>query len=205
MEEDVPDEAGRGTIKRARTAKSECEVDPKEQVAALQEVIKTLRASFQKAEDKMAKKDEENERLRAEISQQSEKIKKMSSRCAVYGCAVDNMCKSFVPGTAFYSFPKDKEMQAVWKHLCKRKDSFNVKFARVCSKHFIESDYERNLKHELLGYTPAKHRPLKKDAAPSINLPTATNKQKQKANSADRTNRQHKRQQKRLVDDLLNR
>lgn len=116
-------------------------------------------------------------------------------RCAVYGCAVDNMCKGFVPGTMFFSFPKDKEMQAVWKQRCKRKDTFNIKFARVCSKHFIESDYERNLKHELLGYTPAKHRPLKKDAVPSIHLPTT--KQQSQSNS-DRRNRQNKRQQKDL-------
>lgn len=83
-------------------------------------------------------------------------------RCVVYGCAVDNMCKGFVPGTRFLSFPKDKELQGVWKQLCKRKDKFNIKFACVCDKHFTESDYERNLKHELLGYTPTKYRSLKK-------------------------------------------
>uniref|UniRef100_A0A6P7GK48 Interactor of constitutive active ROPs 4-like n=1 Tax=Diabrotica virgifera virgifera TaxID=50390 RepID=A0A6P7GK48_DIAVI len=73
MEEEVPDEAGRGTIKRARTAKSESEEDPNDEVATLKEVITTMSARFQIAEDQMAKKDEENERLRAEI-------KKMSNR-----------------------------------------------------------------------------------------------------------------------------
>ncbi|XP_050500816.1 uncharacterized protein LOC126880797 [Diabrotica virgifera virgifera] len=67
MEEEVPDEAGRGTIKRARTAKSESEEDPNDEVATLKEVITTMSARFQIAEDQMAKKEEENERLRAEI------------------------------------------------------------------------------------------------------------------------------------------
>uniref|UniRef100_A0A6P7H6E8 Uncharacterized protein n=1 Tax=Diabrotica virgifera virgifera TaxID=50390 RepID=A0A6P7H6E8_DIAVI len=70
MEEDAPDEAGRGTIKRARTAKSESEEeDPK--VSALQEVIEELKARFRKAEDQMAKKDEENVQLKAEIQKLS--------------------------------------------------------------------------------------------------------------------------------------
>ncbi|XP_050515825.1 uncharacterized protein LOC126890702 [Diabrotica virgifera virgifera] len=73
MEEEVPDEAGRGTTKRAQTAKSESEEDPNEEVATLRKVIKTMSARFQIAEDQMAKKEEENERLRAEI-------KKMSNR-----------------------------------------------------------------------------------------------------------------------------
>uniref|UniRef100_A0A6P7GBW5 Interactor of constitutive active ROPs 4-like n=1 Tax=Diabrotica virgifera virgifera TaxID=50390 RepID=A0A6P7GBW5_DIAVI len=73
MEEEVPDEAGRGTIKRARTAKSESKEDPNDEVATLKEVIKVLSAKFQSAEDQMAKKEKENERLRAEI-------KKMSNR-----------------------------------------------------------------------------------------------------------------------------
>ncbi|XP_050505249.1 nucleolar protein 58-like, partial [Diabrotica virgifera virgifera] len=53
MKEEVPDEAGRGTIKRARTAKSESEEDPNDEVATLKEVIKTMSARFQIAEDQM--------------------------------------------------------------------------------------------------------------------------------------------------------
>uniref|UniRef100_A0A6P7G5Q9 UPF0329 protein ECU05_1680/ECU11_0050-like n=1 Tax=Diabrotica virgifera virgifera TaxID=50390 RepID=A0A6P7G5Q9_DIAVI len=65
--------AGRGTIKRAQTAKSESEEDPNDEVATLKEVIKTMSARFKIAKDQMAKKDEDNQRLRAEI-------KKMSNR-----------------------------------------------------------------------------------------------------------------------------
>lgn len=122
-------------------------------------------------------------------------------RCAVFGCNVDNKCKkSFTPGTRFFPFPKDKDkLQAVWKHVCKREDKFNIKNARVCSKHFSDDDYERNLKHELLGYTPKNYRTLKKNAVPSKNLP---NMLRQKGTSG-RVERQEKRQQKKMVENLV--
>ncbi|KAJ8944676.1 hypothetical protein NQ318_015884 [Aromia moschata] len=89
-------------------------------------------------------------------------------RCAVYGCNTNNRSTN---NFKFFGFPKDENMKAKWKHLCKRKDKFNVKNARICSKHFVDEDYERNLKHELLGYQPKRFRSLKKEAVPSKNLP----------------------------------
>lgn len=125
-------------------------------------------------------------------------------RCAVYGCRADNSLKDFSRDVKFFSFPKDKDFQAVWKHLCKRADTFNVKYARICSKHFSESDYERNLKHELLGYTPKKYRPLKKEAIPSRNLP---GKQDRSASSESRgerlQTRKKKDERKDIVKDVL--
>ncbi len=54
----------------------------------------------------------------------------------------------------------------------KRADKlFNPAQARVCSEHFVPDDYERDLRHELMG-TPFRRRgSLKKDAIPSVNMP----------------------------------
>lgn len=89
-------------------------------------------------------------------------------------------------------------MQRVWNHLCQQEESFNIKYSRICSKHFIESNYERNLKHDVLGYTPEKY-PLKKDAVPLINLSKIS---KQKSDFT-RAKRQDKRQQQKFVKDIL--
>ncbi|KAL1490052.1 hypothetical protein ABEB36_012796 [Hypothenemus hampei] len=123
-------------------------------------------------------------------------------KCAVYGCVSDNQSENFTVGTKFVGFPKEKHLQSVWKNLCKRKDNFSVKYARICSKHFSESDYKRNLKHELLGYVPDKYRPLKKNAVPSITLPL---KSIENSVSNERTIRQEKRNRQALVKDILNR
>jgi hypothetical protein len=66
----------------------------------------------------------------------------------------------------FHSFPKDRNLIKVWKTKCRRKDPVNEKYARVCSRHFKEDDYQRDLKHELLNL-PLR-RKLKPDAIPSV-------------------------------------
>ncbi|KAJ8953307.1 hypothetical protein NQ318_012101 [Aromia moschata] len=71
----------------------------------------------------------------------------------------------------FFGFPKDEKLKAKWRHLYKREDTFNVNNARICSNHFVDEDYERNLRHELLGYQPKRFRSLKKEDVPSKNLP----------------------------------
>lgn len=60
----------------------------------------------------------------------------------------------------------------MWVVKCKRADKINTEHARVCSIHFREEDFERDLKNELLGL-PLR-RILRKDAIPSINLPNQT-------------------------------
>ena len=122
-------------------------------------------------------------------------------RCTVYGCGVDNQAKYFSPDIKFFSFPKDKKMLDIWKNLCKRDDDFNVKNARICSKHFSDSDYESNLQHELLGYKPKKYRPLKKEAIPSKNLP---NKPAKENSTSCREERFKKRERKEIVETILN-
>uniref|UniRef100_A0A6P7GVG5 Protein IWS1 homolog n=1 Tax=Diabrotica virgifera virgifera TaxID=50390 RepID=A0A6P7GVG5_DIAVI len=68
MDEDEVDATERGTTKRARTAKSESEDEKSEEIAPMREMLKEMSAKF---EDQLAKKEEENERLRDEMKKMS--------------------------------------------------------------------------------------------------------------------------------------
>ena len=89
-------------------------------------------------------------------------------RCAVYSCNSDNQSKDFDNGVSFYRFPKDNIIKQFWQNACCRSDNFNVNTARICSKHFSENSFERNLQHELLNYLPKKGKKLKPDAVPDV-------------------------------------
>ncbi|CAL8075655.1 unnamed protein product [Orchesella dallaii] len=90
--------------------------------------------------------------------------------CAVATCKnTSRTKKSALPNRPrFHKFRKGLLGQR-WKYLCKRNDKFNLDNAVVCSDHFIEDNYERNLKAELLGI--AVSRKLKDDAEPSLYMP----------------------------------
>ncbi|KAJ8974061.1 hypothetical protein NQ317_016198 [Molorchus minor] len=66
---------------------------------------------------------------------------------------------------SFFSFPKDIRRRNVWIQKCNRTDKINPDYARICSLHFLPTDFERNLKAELLNL-PARKK-LKPDAVPS--------------------------------------
>lgn len=91
--------------------------------------------------------------------------------CAIAGCTHHTRHQKEL-GFTFHRFPKNKELRLKWIHACKRADSFSVNEARVCSEHFDDSDYLRDLKSELLNL-PAK-RVLKPDAVPHLNLPVSS-------------------------------
>jgi hypothetical protein len=71
-------------------------------------------------------------------------------------------------GISYHRFPKDPIIRKKWIDACMRKDSFNPDSSCVCSNHFVDEDYDRDLRNELLGL-PQK-RKLKKEAVPSQNL-----------------------------------
>ncbi|KAK4303435.1 hypothetical protein Pmani_024548 [Petrolisthes manimaculis] len=72
-------------------------------------------------------------------------------------------------------FPKDEEVQCKWIHLCKRDGEVNPSHARICSRHFEESAYERNIKYELLGLpVPSNQRRLNSGALPTLHMPTTS-------------------------------
>ena len=71
---------------------------------------------------------------------------------------------------SFHTFPRKGDIREQWIAACKRADDFNPDTSRICSEHFVAEDYIRDLKAELLGYTPKK-KILKDDAVPHRNLP----------------------------------
>lgn len=78
-------------------------------------------------------------------------------RCAIYGCNKNyfDVKRSF-ENCIFHRFPKGKDLVSKtirneWIVRCKREDKFNADTSYVCSVHFTENDYERDLQNELLG------------------------------------------------------
>ena len=93
----------------------------------------------------------------------------------------------------YFSFPSDKTMSAKWLKACGKVDKFNVKSARICSKHFLETDYR--LKDQLLN-TCVKKKQLKKTSIPSQYLP-------QEENITSRDLRQQDRNHKRILQEAF--
>ncbi|XP_055372764.1 uncharacterized protein LOC129606452 [Condylostylus longicornis] len=93
--------------------------------------------------------------------------------CAVFNCNSNsdkklkrNMNDSSFKQTKFFRFPKNKEIAKIWIQKCGRKDKFNIQSSYICSKHFVQEHYRRNLQHELLNYSPKNSKKLKDDAVP---------------------------------------
>ncbi|CAG9769615.1 unnamed protein product [Ceutorhynchus assimilis] len=96
------------------------------------------------------------------------------TRCAVYGCSNNYFAqKKSTRKYSMHRFPKEKDLASKsirneWILRCKRKDKLNPDTSYICSAHFTENDYERDLQNELLG-RPLK-RVLKKTAIPRLLL-----------------------------------
>lgn len=121
-------------------------------------------------------------------------------RCAVFGCSKDNQSKDFKENPVkFYTFPKEGIIRKQWVLACCRNDKFNADNARICSRHFTESDFERNLQHELLNYTTKSGPKLKEDAVPSLDLP----KNKTVIEKSKRSERSLKRSSKEMVREII--
>jgi len=87
--------------------------------------------------------------------------------CAVADCKSQYGKCDYV----FHSFPRIDSLKKTWIALCKRKDGVNSKNPVICSRHFKETDYERDLQHELLNLPLRKRKFLKAEAIPSLFLP----------------------------------
>ncbi|KAJ8971271.1 hypothetical protein NQ317_001173 [Molorchus minor] len=95
-------------------------------------------------------------------------------RCAIYGCNNSRVVTKITDcNIVYHSFPKGKDFVSStilrrWVNYCKRGDKFNSNTATICSIHFTQNDYERDIQNELLGL-PLR-RVLKKTAVPILNL-----------------------------------
>ncbi|KAL1488835.1 hypothetical protein ABEB36_014630 [Hypothenemus hampei] len=93
--------------------------------------------------------------------------------CAVLGCNSNNnrKCKNTCK-YRFFAFPlRKKTLVKAWIAKCGQNVKINVNTARICSKHFLDSDYQ--LKEKLLGYPKEKWK-LNLDSIPSVHLPKET-------------------------------
>lgn len=100
----------------------------------------------------------------------------------------------------YFNFPKSAELRRQWVQRCRREGKWNPDSCRVCSEHFIASDFERDLKNELLGLPLVLK--LRKDAVPSVNLGIIQDTCKEEL-SHDRARRKEKRDNRKSVVQLL--
>jgi THAP domain len=92
----------------------------------------------------------------------------MPYTCAVAECRNTEKTKR-VRGSSLilHSFPVSRpDICKIWTTRCKRKEKINIKNARICSDHFEDQSYVRDLQHELLGL-PSR-RKLAPDAIPTL-------------------------------------
>ncbi|XP_067013892.2 uncharacterized protein [Anabrus simplex] len=86
-------------------------------------------------------------------------------------CAVAQ-CRNYgfkSTGVMYHRFPRNDELKCLWISRCKRTNKFNTDNSRICSVHFLPTDYLRDLKNELLGLPTKKI--LRPDAVPSQFIP----------------------------------
>ncbi|KAG5875433.1 hypothetical protein JTB14_038366 [Gonioctena quinquepunctata] len=89
-------------------------------------------------------------------------------QCAVVGCNSTHR-KTKGGSIRYHRFPGDSKTRHRWLQAC-GKQLNNCSTARICSRHFVDDSYERDVQHEILGL-PTRCR-LKKGAIPLKNLPT---------------------------------
>ena len=101
--------------------------------------------------------------------------------CAVPGC--NHGIKAKRPkGVKLHSFPRDESLHNLWLSVCGRAEDVSDSSKhdlRVCSAHFVPSDYERDLRWELMhsgkeDIAPNPQRKLKPKSVPSKGVPYPT-------------------------------
>lgn len=121
------------------------------------------------------------------------------TRCTVATCK--NSSAKTDRNVIYHSFPKNKSVRDVWIQKCKRDGKWNPGACHVCSAHFTQEDYERDLKGELLKIPLKKQ--LKFGAVPSVNLPSIQLQNVHKNDAIKRKDRLLRRESKKLVTELL--
>ncbi|CAH0558665.1 unnamed protein product [Brassicogethes aeneus] len=84
-------------------------------------------------------------------------------RCDIFGCNSDNQSKKnpLNKNIKFNRFPKNFDLWKQCLNATKIIDNIYVKTASVSYKHFLDSDYKFNLKHQRLNYSPKCYQGLK--------------------------------------------
>nr|KAF6393988.1 THAP domain containing 9 [Pipistrellus kuhlii] len=90
----------------------------------------------------------------------------MTRSCSAVGCSTRDTLQSREHGYSFHQFPSDTILRSKWIKAVNRMDPRSKKIwipgpcAILCSKHFLESDFE----------SYGLRRMLKKEAVPSVSL-----------------------------------
>ena len=72
--------------------------------------------------------------------------------CSVATCKSNSKkAKENLEHIMFFTFPKEPEIRREWIKKCYRKDKFNPKYKRICSRHFKPNDFEDELQARLTG------------------------------------------------------
>lgn len=73
------------------------------------------------------------------------------TRCAVAVCSNSvQATKKRNADVSYHTFPKDQKLYNIWINLCRRKDKWNPKTSTICSVHFLSSDFETDLRSQLM-------------------------------------------------------
>lgn len=99
--------------------------------------------------------------------------------CAVANCSNTHR-KTKGGSVRYHRFPGDETTRTRWVQACGGHVQ-NCATARVCSRHFSDPSYERDVQHEILGL-PVRCR-LKKGAVPDRNLPAQVAKDERPTDS----------------------
>lgn len=100
-------------------------------------------------------------------------------------------------------FPKDESMREIWLQKCGKKPPFRYNNSFICSKHFKEEDFERDVRREFLDL-PVKMK-LKADAIPSLNLDDQDDESDNNDSSKNSVRKQRYalRERKKYIEDIL--
>ena len=85
----------------------------------------------------------------------------MGFECAVPSCKNISVNTGGGKRVSYFSFPKDERLKHIWIRKCNGKTSDNYDEEYICSDHFREDDFERDLRGELLNM------PIKKKLKPN--------------------------------------
>lgn len=124
------------------------------------------------------------------------------TRCAIATCNNSLVLTKKSISTkhiVYHKFPSEIHRRTIWAFKCRRKDKFNPSTSHICSQHFNENAYKRDLRSELLGILKKKE--LTEDAIPTEYLGKEDRKNCQSA--AERKSRAQRRGERVIVTDLM--
>jgi len=142
----------------------------------------------------------------------------MPNKCVAFGCKTgydrQDSGSDEIPGDkpTLHSFPKDKTLFDKWVKAISRNDFVPSQYSRVCSKHFLPSDFvevreDSNVtRKKPKGDKKLINRCLKKDAVPCIfeNVPSYLTGNRTTPRTTTKATASNRRQQQADEMDLLN-